>query len=43
MDIDLDALQALPAEQEPATGVLACTVTCGYGSTCGGETCTSTN
>ncbi|MEW1866324.1 ALQxL family class IV lanthipeptide [Streptomyces sp. NBC_00669] len=42
MDIDIDALQALPAEQEPTTQML-CTVTCGYGQTCGGETCTSTN
>ncbi|WP_206306683.1 ALQxL family class IV lanthipeptide [Streptomyces malaysiense] len=42
MDIDLDALQALPAEQEPTTQ-MACTVTCGLGHTCGPETCTSTN
>ncbi|MFF7636472.1 ALQxL family class IV lanthipeptide [Kitasatospora sp. NPDC008050] len=41
MELDLDALQALPAEEQ--TTELACTVTCNGGPTCGGETCTSTN
>lgn len=40
MELDLDALQVLPADQD-TTSLLNTTETCG-GPTCGGDTCAST-
>ena len=41
MELDLDALQVLPADLEDPS--VLCGPTCGTGVTCQGETCTLSN